>query len=86
MPNQLIMQHLEFDRPYLKEEYPMQFNCLQPHTKIAFHLICFIWSSERTQSTLGLVLSSLDPIPTSNLKNHLSCISIKPHPVNSRAR
>ena len=70
----------DFDRPLSKRGIS---NAIQLPEYIQKHSISFdlVLSSpsERTQSTLDLVLSSLDPIPTSNLKEciyHASASSL----------
>ena len=70
----------DFDRPLSKRGIS---NAIQLSEYIQKHSISFnlVLSSpsERTQSTLDLVLSSLDPIPTSNLKEciyHASASSL----------
>jgi len=70
----------DFDRPLSKRGIS---NAIQLSEYIQKHSISFdlVLSSpsERTQSTHDLVLSSLDPIPTSNLKEciyHASALSL----------
>ena len=70
----------DFDRPLSKRGIS---NAIQLSEYIQKHSISFdlVLSSpsERTQSTLDLVMSSLDPIPTSNLKEciyHASASSL----------
>ena len=70
----------DFDRPLSKRGIS---NAIQLSEYIQKHSISFDFvlssPSERTQSTLDLVLSSLDPIPTSNLKEciyHASASSL----------
>ena len=70
----------DFDRPLSKRGIS---NAIQLSEYIQKHSISFdlVLSSpsERTQSTLDLVMSSLDPIPSSNLKEciyHASALSL----------